>query len=227
MPKSNDWPVEVSHIVAKASLNIQQLRRISSVEDVGLDRGRQGLSFDIVHSLLGEQPFLAQVRRRRHDLGNTYPERVHGLFNWDDGIPRTFWDQCYYRQLARTFHKSISISVSPADAENWKASLGKWVLPYFWIIPNYNRHSLFTCLAKNANRSALTRAFISGICKWSLSDAGGDFNYEGQRLFGGEKYWVAVLASLSDGATVAQELLRWCQKQLRQEWLTLDAISRF
>lgn len=167
---------------------IQQLRTVSSVEEVGPDQGRQGLSFDIVHSLLGEQPFLAQVRGRRHGLGNTYPERVHGLFNWDDGIPRTFWDQCYYRQLARQFHKSISVYVSPTEAENWKASLGKWALPYFWIIPNYNKHSLFTRLAKTVNRPAVTRAFISGIYKWSLSDGGGDYSNEGDWLFGGDKY---------------------------------------
>ena len=167
---------------------IQQLRTVSSVEDVELDQGCQGLSFDIVHSLLGEQPFLAQVRGRRSGVGNTYPERVHGLFNWDDGIPRTFWDQCYYRQLSRKFHKSISVSVSPADAENWKASLGKWALPYFWIIPNYNKHTLFTCLAKTANRSAVTRAFISGIYKWNLSDGSRDFSNEEQWLFGGDVY---------------------------------------
>ena len=138
--------------------------------DIELQQGHQGLSFDIVHTLLGEMPYLVQVRKRKHSLGNTYPERVQGLFNWDDDIPRTFWDQCYYRQLARKFYKSISVCISLADAEDWKISLGRHALLYFWIIPNYNKHSLFTRLAGSASRPAITRPFISGIYKWKTCD---------------------------------------------------------
>lgn len=133
-------------------------------------------------------PYLVQVRKGKHCLGNTYPERVQGLFNWDDDIPRTFWDHCYYRQLARKFYKSISASVNLADAEDWKHSLGRLALPYFWIIPNYNKHSLFIRLPRNANRSAATRPFISGICQWRICDNDLDLYNDELWLFGGSTY---------------------------------------
>ena len=149
---------------------IQQLPIDPNLQEAELQQGRQGLSFDIISNLLGQQPYLVHVRKGMYKLGNTYPERVQGLFSWDDDIPRTFWDQCYYRQLARKFHKCISACISPADAENWKDSLGRLALPYFWIIPHYNKHSLFTRLAKSANRPAVTRPFISGVYKWKVCD---------------------------------------------------------
>ena len=167
---------------------IQQLHINPDLKDTELQQGHQGLSFDIVHTILGELPYLVQVRKGKHGLGNTYPERVQGLFNWDDDIPRTFWDHCYYRQLARKFYKSISAYVSLTDAQDWKNSLGRQALPYFWIIPNYNRHNLFTRMPKTASRSAITRPFISGICKCSLSDDDWDLCNEGRWLFGGSIY---------------------------------------
>jgi hypothetical protein len=166
---------------------LQQLRAVSHVEDPELHQEHQGLSFDIVHSVLGERPVLVHVRRGRQGLGNTYLERFQGLFNWDDGIPCTFWDECYYWQLARKFHRSISASVSSADADDWKASLGRQALPYFWIIPNYSKHSLFTLLVKTGSRTSVTRALISGIYKWDV-EGSSDFSDEGQWLFGGLAY---------------------------------------
>lgn len=167
---------------------IQQLSMDPNLEDAELQQGHRGLSFDIVHTILGELPYLVQVRKGRQGLGNTYPERVQGLFNWDDDIPRTFWDQSYYRQLARKFFKSISAYVSLADAQDWKNSLGRQALPYFWIIPHYNKHDLFTRMHKTASRSAITRPFISGIYKWRMSDDGWDPYNEGQWLIGGTTY---------------------------------------
>ncbi len=184
---------------------IQQLDADPNFEDIEVQQGYRGLSFDVVHKLLGEMPYLVQVRKGKHGLGNTYPERVQGIFNWDDDIPRTFWDQCYYRQLARKFCVSIFACVSPADAQDWKASLGGQALPYLWIIPNYNKHSLFTRMAKTASRPAITRPFISGLCKWSMRDDGRDPHIEGNWLFGRDTYMSTYPAKLSEQSGDYQE----------------------
>lgn len=60
----------------------------------------QGLRFNIIHKLNGEPPYLSYSHKGPHDLGYAYYNRVHGLFDWDDGLPCTFQDYCYYRQLA-------------------------------------------------------------------------------------------------------------------------------
>lgn len=132
--------------------------------------GYQGLSYDIINELIGEAPYLARARIGPCGLGASYHERVQGLFDWDDGIARTLWDHCYYRQLARRFYRSISASMSHADAKKWKDSLGKHALPYFWFIPSYNKHSLFTRLYRTAERPAVTRPFVSGLYQWRVRD---------------------------------------------------------
>lgn len=184
---------------------IQQLNADPNLEDTEVQQGYRGLSFDVVHNLLGEFPYLVQVRKGKHGLGNTYPERVQGIFNWDDDIPRTFWDQCYYRQLARKFCTSISACVSPTDAQDWKASLGRQALPYLWIIPNYNKHSLFTRVAKTASRPAITRPFISGLREWSMCDDGRDSYIEGNWLIGRDTYMSTYPAKLSEQSGAHQE----------------------
>ncbi|KFY66151.1 hypothetical protein V497_01104 [Pseudogymnoascus sp. VKM F-4516 (FW-969)] len=174
---------------------IQQLDADPNFEETEVQQGYRGLSFDVVHNLLGGMPYLVQVRKGKHGLGNTYPERVQGIFNWDDDIPRTFWDQCFYRQLARKFCASISACVSPADAQDWKASLGRQALPYLWIIPNYNKHSLFT---KTASRPAITRPFISGLLEWSMCVDERDPFIEGNWLIGRDTYMSTYPAKLSE-----------------------------
>ncbi|KID81132.1 hypothetical protein MGU_11489 [Metarhizium guizhouense ARSEF 977] len=115
-----------------------------SDEHVAILQGHHGLSFDIAHALVGEIPYLsARARGGKHGLGGTYPARVQTLFNWDDGITRTFWDHCFYRQLARRFYGSISTVIGLTDANEWRSTLGSRSLPYFWIIPHYDKHSLF------------------------------------------------------------------------------------
>lgn len=112
---------------------------------------------------------------------------MQGLFNWDDGIIRTFWDHCFYRQLARKFYESISASLTCNDADDWKSSLGKRALPYFWIIPLYDKHSLFTKVSR-ANQPSVSRPFISGIFQWGPEDNYSDLDDEAKWLFGGNIY---------------------------------------
>lgn len=130
--------------------------------------GYQGLSYDIIHTLAGEPPYLSYTQKGPHKLGRAYHDRVQGLFDWDDSIARTLWDYCYYRQLARKFHTSIETHLSAADAESWKDSLGRHVLPHFWIIPHYNKHSLFTTLPKGPGQLSPIRPFISGLHQWRI-----------------------------------------------------------
>ncbi|KAF9775753.1 hypothetical protein IL306_006119 [Fusarium sp. DS 682] len=49
--------------------------------------GYRGLSFDIIHKLTGEPPYLSYSHKGPHDQGYAYHDRVHGLFDWDDGLP--------------------------------------------------------------------------------------------------------------------------------------------
>ncbi|KAH6873639.1 hypothetical protein B0T10DRAFT_416344 [Thelonectria olida] len=138
---------------------------------------------------MGKAPYLTQVRKGGHGLGNTYHERLQGLFGWDDDIDRTLWDHCYYRQLARRFHTSISTHISDVEAEDWKSTLGKHALPHFWVIPHYSRHSLFTRLPKTAKRPAVTRPFISGLHQWRVRDVDDRMTANEERwLLGGNMY---------------------------------------
>ena len=152
-----------------------------------LQRGHRGLSLEIVRRLTGNVPHLIQVRAGKHHLGNTYPQRVQSLFDWDDGLPRTFWDHCYYRQLTRRFYDSIAGFVSPVAAEQWRKTIGTLSLPYFWIIPNFNKHRLFARSSKTVTRPPNTRPFCSGVLAW---DSYGEHNLANERhwLFGGMKY---------------------------------------
>ncbi|KAH7111530.1 hypothetical protein EDB81DRAFT_829133 [Dactylonectria macrodidyma] len=160
----------------------------SEQHDAECWQGYHGLSHDVLSGLLGEPPCLSRVRKGKHSLGNTYSERVKGLFNWDDGIPRTFWDHCYYRQLCRKFYTSISNHIGVGDAIEWKSSLGTEALRYFWIIPHYDRHSLFTRIPRKADRPAATRPFISGLYQWRTLDTHMNLCREGRWLFGGDMY---------------------------------------
>lgn len=85
-----------SHAVVNDELENDELRLARE--------GYNGVSFDIIHKLTGEPPHLSFLHKEPHDLGYAYHDRVYGLFDWDDGLPHTFWDHCYYRQLARRFH---------------------------------------------------------------------------------------------------------------------------
>ncbi|KAH8656765.1 hypothetical protein BGZ61DRAFT_486537 [Ilyonectria robusta] len=73
---------------------LQVIRQTCSnlVLDSGLEsehetawEGYQGLSYDIIHTLAGEPPYLSFARKGPHKLGRTYHDRVQGLFDWDDG----------------------------------------------------------------------------------------------------------------------------------------------
>lgn len=105
---------------------IRQMRVLPEVpstmeEDVpGYKLEYLGLSYDVIRALTGEATHLSCVRKGQHGLGNTYAERVHCLFSWDDGVARTFWDHCYYRQLARRFYASISSHAGAGEADNWR-----------------------------------------------------------------------------------------------------------
>lgn len=165
---------------------IQQLCVSPNLDDGDkmLQQGSNGLSFDIIRTLVGEGPYLAQLKKGNHSLGHTYPKRVQGLFNWVDDIIRTFWDHCFYRQLARRFYESISALITCNEADNWKNSLGKRALPYFWIIPLYDKHSLFARTSR-ANQPSVSRPFISGIFQWDPTDNYSDLDDETKWLFGG------------------------------------------
>lgn len=168
---------------------IRQLPMGSHIGDVPEDlrQGFHGLSVYSVYVITGQAPYLARTRNGNHGLGNTYPERLQTLFDWDDGIARTFWDHCFYRQLARRFHKSISESVSDTEADDWKSSLGRWALPYFWVIPHYDKNRLF-CWHGKTDEPGAGRAFISGVHHWSFAETDGDPYNEERWSFGGDTY---------------------------------------
>ena len=169
----------------------------SSDDHATLRRGCHGLSFDIVYTLTGEEPRLTRTRGGKDVCGDTYPQRVQKLFDWEDGIPRTFCDHCFYRQLARSFHTSISETICVADADNWKASLGQCALPYFWVIPHYDKHCLFA-RHKKASGCTTSRPFISGLFQWSLDSIGVDLCERNRWLFGGDVHLVGRPTSVAD-----------------------------
>lgn len=170
-----------------------------SDEHVAILQGHHGLSFDIAHALVGEIPYLsARARGGKHGLGGTYPERVQTLFNWDDGITRTFWDHCFYRQLARRFYGSISTVIGLTDANEWRSTLGSRSLPYFWIIPHYDKHSLFIRNKNNSQEPGANRPFISGLYQWSFGDTGSMLRHEERWLFGGDIYLSGQPRSLKE-----------------------------
>ncbi|KAF4429574.1 hypothetical protein F53441_14011 [Fusarium austroafricanum] len=158
--------------------------------------GYRGLSFDIIHKLTGEPPYLSYSHKGPHDQGYAYHDRVHGLFDWDDGLPRTFWDHCYYRQLARRFHSFIETHLGVADAERWKCSLGKFALPHLWMIPHYNKHSLFVKAPKIAGRLNPTRPFISGLHQWKMGVDDTEYDREDRWLLGGSYHLAGIPDSL-------------------------------
>ncbi|EXL65420.1 hypothetical protein FOPG_18352 [Fusarium oxysporum f. sp. conglutinans race 2 54008] len=161
-----------------------------------LREGYQGLSFDIIHKLTGEPPYLSYSHKGPHDLGYAYHDRVHGLFDWDDGLPRTFWDHCYYRQLARRFHSFIETHLGAADAERWKCSLGKFALPHLWMIPHYNKHSLFVKIPRVAGQLNPSRPFISGLHQWKMGVDDTEFDREDRWLLGGSYHMAGIPDSL-------------------------------
>ncbi|KAH7117376.1 hypothetical protein EDB81DRAFT_848235 [Dactylonectria macrodidyma] len=109
---------------------------------------------------------------------------IHG----DDGITRTLWDHCYYRQLARRLHASIESHLGAADAESWKGPLRRHALPHFWIIPHYNMHSLFTTLPKGPGQLNPIRPFISGLHQWRIWEDDMELCREDRWLLGGNVY---------------------------------------
>lgn len=98
---------------------IQQLQE--SVENrethETIRQGWHGLSFDNVYRLTDVEPRLTEQPGAKSVYGRTYPARVQKLFDWDDGIARTFWDHCFYRQLARSFYSSIAACMTAAEAD--------------------------------------------------------------------------------------------------------------
>ncbi|KAF4947724.1 hypothetical protein FSARC_13898 [Fusarium sarcochroum] len=168
--------------------------------------GYQGLSFDITHKLTGEPPYLYFSHKGPHDLGYAYHDRVHGLFDWDDGLPRTFWDHCYYRQLARRFHSFIEAHLGAVDAERWKRSLGKFALPHIWIIPYYNKHSLFVKTARVAGQLNPTRPFISGLHQRKMGVDDTEFDKEDRWLLGGSYHMSGIPDSLMMGGNSDPEI---------------------
>ncbi|KLP14862.1 Uncharacterized protein LW94_6637 [Fusarium fujikuroi] len=167
--------------------------------------GYQGLSYDIVHTLTGEPPYLSFTRKGPHKLGRAYHDRVQGLFDWDDGLARTLWDHCYYRQLARRFYASIKTHLGAADAESWKGSLGRHALPHFWLIPHYNMHSLFTTLPKIPGQLNPRRPFISGLHQWRKWEDDMELCREDRWLLGGNVYMSGFPISLRPENTVEDE----------------------
>ncbi|RKK87314.1 hypothetical protein BFJ68_g17067 [Fusarium oxysporum] len=168
-------------------------------------QGYQGLSHHIVHTLTGEPPYLSFARKGPHKLGKAYHDRVQGLFDWDDGLARTLWDHCYYRQLARRFYASIQTHLGTADAESWKGSLGRHALPHFWIIPHYNMHSLFTTLPKSPGQLNPRRPFISGLHQWMKWETDMELCREDRWLLGGNVYMSGFPMSLQPESTAEAE----------------------
>ncbi|RFU29644.1 hypothetical protein B7463_g6702, partial [Scytalidium lignicola] len=58
---------------------------------------------------------------------------------------------------------SILAHASVEEADNWKNTLGRLALPYFWIILSYNKDSLFNRMSKTTKRLAVPRPFVSGL----------------------------------------------------------------
>ncbi|KAK8917674.1 hypothetical protein VCV18_008994 [Metarhizium anisopliae] len=167
-----------------------------------LQQGFYGLSFYGVYALVGEVPRLGRACNRNHRLGSTYTERLQKIFDWDDGVPRTFWDHCFYRQLARNFYQSISTSVSRVAADEWKRSLGRHALPFFWIIPHFDGNSLF-CRPRKTDRLGANRSFLSGVFQWGFPpNDNRKLHDEKKWLFGGDMYlpgFPNCLTSKQDG----------------------------
>ena len=167
---------------------IQQLKIGPHLEENHpVRQGLHGLSFYVVYVLVGEAPTLARTRPGSHGLGNTYAERLQTIFDWDDGIPRTFWEHCFYRQLAQSFYRAILASSDTTEAEEWKRSLGERALPYFWIIPQFDRHSMF-CRPKKADSVGTCYSFVSGMLKRSYDESGYDLSDKANWMLGGDDY---------------------------------------
>lgn len=88
------------------------------------------------------KPQLAAMQKISYTLGYTYPGRVQDLqdlSDWDNGIARICWSHCYYLQLALRSYESIATTVSVSAVNEWESTLGRYIMPYFWIIPNYKK----------------------------------------------------------------------------------------
>ena len=175
--------IQVIHLL-DVNVDTKEFNKTKRTE---LQQGHHGLSVDVVHSLTGEVPHLTHVRGGKHHLGDTYPQRVQRLFDWGDELPRTCWDHCYYRQLARKFYDSIVSRVSHREAEQWRSTLGALALPYFWIIPNFNKHKLFARASRTVARPSSSRPFCSGVLPLDLYGGCDPFK-EVHWLFGGGEY---------------------------------------
>ncbi|KJK73426.1 hypothetical protein H634G_11351 [Metarhizium anisopliae BRIP 53293] len=166
------------HVIRQVCTDRNLENDTSNIEDGAIFQGHHGLSVDVIRRLIGEEPRYGQTRGGRRELGNTYPQRVRDIFGWDDGIARTSWDHCYYRQLSRRFYRAISIKFGVASADDWKAALGRRALRYFWIIPQYDKNQLFI----------RPKVFLSGLFRWPLIAGSFDICDETRWLFGGSTY---------------------------------------
>lgn len=70
-------------VIRQTCSNLVHESRLESEHQTAWE-GYQGLSFDIIHTLAGEPPYLSYAREGSHQLGRTYHDRVQGLFDWDD-----------------------------------------------------------------------------------------------------------------------------------------------
>ena len=108
-------------------------------------RGYHGLSMSIVTKAIQHTPKIslpkgklrngekAQLSRYKFD----WVQRLHGLFDWNDGIDRK-WENLEWRRIAKEFYSVIRDVTTVEVADIFKTTLGERAAQYLWVIPSYD-----------------------------------------------------------------------------------------
>ncbi len=119
--------------------------------------GYHGLSADIARRLLDCEPNIILPRgsslpkgiaRATFHYENEWIPKINGLFQWNDGLERT-WENAPYRRQAKVFYDIILKHEGIKAADLFKGNLGKHASKYLWIIPAWDQSTF----AKYTKRS--------------------------------------------------------------------------
>jgi len=156
----------------------------------------KGLSAEIVSEISGESIYVVRPRIQVHEKGldrydrpctrsqtgrvvearqdsdrlpqSRFLDRLQGLFDWDDGRPRSHWEKYAYRDLAKQAYYQIATYLGAEEAIRWRSTLGLYAARYIWIIPSYSSSRMWTYTRAGKSEDEKTtskrrRKWLSGI----------------------------------------------------------------